>query len=132
MNNLSLVCAGNREDPVGYKIVSVEFDSSNGMPSASHGSREAARPILSSPDLGNCPDDCFRPVGLAWDSQERLWFTSDSTGEIFVMEKNGEGGGDGGDSDGGEGGDDEDSGMRLGYSKVAVAAAAVAMGLLLA
>ena len=27
----------------------------------------------------------MRPVSLAWDSKGRLWFSSDATGEIFVM-----------------------------------------------
>jgi hypothetical protein len=34
-----------------------------------------------------CPDNCFRPVGLAWDSKDRLFVTSDSTGEIFILER---------------------------------------------
>ena len=103
------------------------------MPTASHGSRDAAKPILSTPDLDNCPDDCFRPVGLAWDSEERLWFTSDSTGEIFVMERSGRGGGGDGSEGGGDGDEDEDdAGVRLGYSNLAVAMGALAMGLLLA
>lgn len=33
-------------------------------------------------------------MGLAWDSKGRLWFSSDSTGEIFVMKKDGSSGGD--------------------------------------
>ncbi|KAK1524269.1 uncharacterized protein CCOS01_09356 [Colletotrichum costaricense] len=35
----------------------------------------------------SCPDHCFRPVGLAWDSQQRLFMTSDSTGEIYVLQR---------------------------------------------
>lgn len=46
---------------------------------------DAATPILSNQDLSKCPDGCFRPVGLAWDSEGRLWFSSDSTGELFVL-----------------------------------------------
>lgn len=36
-------------------------------------------------DLSACPDQCFRPVGLAWDAQDRLFMTSDSTGEIYIL-----------------------------------------------
>ena len=42
---------------------------------------------MTNPDLGKCPDECFRPVGLAWDEEGRLWVTSDSTGEIYVLRK---------------------------------------------
>lgn len=41
-------------------------------------------------DNSNCPGKCFRPVGLALDSgaqggKNRLFMTSDATGEIFVV-----------------------------------------------
>lgn len=36
-------------------------------------------------DLARCPDGCFRPVGLAWDGKGRLWMSSDSTGEVYVV-----------------------------------------------
>lgn len=36
-------------------------------------------------DLSACPGQCFRPVGLAWDAQNRLFMTSDSTGEIYIL-----------------------------------------------
>ena len=42
---------------------------------------------MTNPDLSKCPDACFRPVGLAWDSEGRLWVTSDSTGEIYVLRR---------------------------------------------
>lgn len=97
------------------------------MPKASRDSWSAAEDILTTPDLDRCPDDCFRPVGLAWDSKGRLWFSSDSTGEIFVMERSDSLGG----SDGSDTGD-EDAGSQL-LPKVAVAlGAAVVVGMLLA
>ncbi|QUC21958.1 uncharacterized protein UV8b_06199 [Ustilaginoidea virens] len=76
----------NRDDPTGYRIASISFR--NGQPDDSRNSTVAATDILTNPDLKNCPDRCFRPVGLAWDSKGRLWFTSDRTGEIFVLEYN--------------------------------------------
>ncbi|KND86449.1 hypothetical protein TOPH_08923 [Tolypocladium ophioglossoides CBS 100239] len=88
----------DRKVPIGYRIASVDFNKDTGEPSAAHDSTTAAVDVLSTPDLTKCPDGCFRPVGLAWDSQGRLWASSDSTGEIFVLYQNGttDGGGSGG------------------------------------
>jgi hypothetical protein len=76
----------NREQPIGYKLSMVEFDG-NGSPRAAANSTTAAVDIVSNPDLSACPSGCFRPVGLAWDSQGRLYMSSDSTGEIYVVTK---------------------------------------------
>ncbi|KAF1835514.1 soluble quino protein glucose dehydrogenase [Decorospora gaudefroyi] len=76
----------NREVPIGYKLSLVEFDS-NGSPTAPENSTDAATDIVANPDLSECPGSCFRPVGLAWDSQGRLFMSSDSTGEIYVITK---------------------------------------------
>ncbi|KAI6778990.1 L-sorbosone dehydrogenase-like protein [Emericellopsis cladophorae] len=121
----------NREDPVGYKISSVAFNA-DGMPEANSDSRNGTKDVLTTPDLGNCPDECFRPVGMAWDADGRMWFTSDSTGEIFVMERT-SGGGDNGDgSDGGDDdGDEEDAAVSLTQPRLVVAFGAIVVGLLL-
>ncbi|RAR11318.1 soluble quino protein glucose dehydrogenase [Stemphylium lycopersici] len=74
----------NREDPVGYKLSLVPFDG-KGSPTTPSNSTTAITDIVSNPDLSACPDSCFRPVGLAWDSQGRLFMSSDSTGEIYVV-----------------------------------------------
>ena len=34
-----------------------------------------------------CPGNCFRPVGLAFDSQGRMFVSSDASGEIYVVTK---------------------------------------------
>ena len=34
-----------------------------------------------------CPDNCFRPVGIAFDDQGRLFVSSDASGEIYVVVK---------------------------------------------
>lgn len=73
----------NRDSPIGYDLSVVEFE--NGEPVAANTSREAAVPIMSNQDLSACPDGCFRPVGLAWDSNGRLFMSSDSTGEIYMI-----------------------------------------------
>lgn len=112
------------------------------MPSQSSASRDAAVDVLTTPDLGNCPDECFRPVGLAWDSEGRLWVSSDTTGELFVLRRTGggssggddDGGDDDGGSDGGDGsdGDGEGAAASVMVSKVAVAVGAIVAGVLLA
>lgn len=74
----------NRDEPIGYKLSVIGFDG-NGSPTEPADSNSSAIDIVSNPDLSRCPDECFRPVGLAWDSQGRLFMSSDSTGEIYVV-----------------------------------------------
>ncbi|KAH8709445.1 L-sorbosone dehydrogenase [Beauveria bassiana] len=88
----------NREAPVGYRIARVAFK--DGQPAAARDSMDAAVDVLATKDLSNCPDRCFRPVSLAWDDKGRLWFSSDSTGEIFVMQHDGSSSGGGNGKDG--------------------------------
>lgn len=59
----------------------------NGSPVAPSNSTTAAIDVVSNSDLSACPDGCFRPVGLAWDARGRLYMSSDSTGEIYVVTK---------------------------------------------
>ncbi|KAJ0160455.1 hypothetical protein CTA2_7943 [Colletotrichum tanaceti] len=73
----------NRPDPVGYALAAVDF--SDGEPVAGSDSTDALENIMYNKDLSACPGQCFRPVGLAWDAQNRLFMTSDSTGEIYVL-----------------------------------------------
>jgi hypothetical protein len=75
-------------NPVGYVLSVISFNPTTGEPTADASSTTALSSIMSNPDLKVCPDKCFRPVGLAWDSKGRLWMSSDSTGEIFVLQKN--------------------------------------------
>lgn len=63
----------------------IAWDAASGRPSAPRTSKDAAQPILGNKDLSKCPQGCFRPVGLAWGTQDRLFMSSDSTGEIFVL-----------------------------------------------
>jgi hypothetical protein len=78
---------------VGYRIASISFNPSTGEPVAAADSTNALTDVLTNPDLGNCPDGCFRPAGLALDGDGRLWMTSDSTGEIYVLQRTGDGAG---------------------------------------
>ncbi|KAI9151918.1 L-sorbosone dehydrogenase [Paramyrothecium foliicola] len=92
----------SREDPVGYTVSSIAFNTANGQPEAEQSSNTAAVNVLSNPDLGNCPGNCFRPAGLTFDSEGRLWFTSDTTGEIFVLQRTGNSGNGGSDNSDGD------------------------------
>lgn len=74
-------------NPVGYRLSVISFDPATGAPTADNSSTTALSDIMSNPDLSVCPGKCFRPVGLAWDSKGRLWMSSDSSGEIFVLQK---------------------------------------------
>ncbi|KFA66578.1 hypothetical protein S40285_07309 [Stachybotrys chlorohalonatus IBT 40285] len=119
----------NRDEPVGYRVSRIEFGD-DGQPSANHGSRDAAIDVLTNPDLANCPDDCFRPAGLAWDSEGRLWMTSDSTGEIFVLVREENGGSGNGNED--EDDDGDSAGANLAPSTaMGVTFAAVIVGFLM-
>lgn len=77
----------DRTEPAGYVLSSVQFDGNTGTPVAQPDSNSAAADVLSNADLSRCPDSCFRPVGLAWDGQGRLFMSSDSTGEIYVLQQ---------------------------------------------
>lgn len=55
----------------------------------------AAQDIFSNPDNSVCPGRCFRPVGLAIDGVGRLFVSSDSSGELYVLAKTGSGSGSG-------------------------------------
>ncbi|KAK3068855.1 hypothetical protein LTR53_013262 [Teratosphaeriaceae sp. CCFEE 6253] len=73
----------DRTDPAGYKLSVVEFANGDAVEPAD--SLTAAVDIVSNADNAACPSGCFRPVGLAWDSQGRLFMSSDATGEIYVV-----------------------------------------------
>ncbi|KAK7223527.1 hypothetical protein V2G26_011530 [Clonostachys chloroleuca] len=118
----------NRKPPVGYRIASVNF--SNGQPTSASDSRDAAVDVLTTPDLDNCPGNCFRPVGMAWDSQDRMFFASDSTGEVFVLRRT-DSSSSGSNTSSGSGSNDS-AGASLFVPRMVVAVGAVIAGLLLA
>ena len=76
----------NRELPVGYKVSALAF--ANGSPVAGSNSRTAAVDIMTNPNTSSCADAvCFRPTGLVLDSHQRIFMTSDATGEIWVIRR---------------------------------------------
>lgn len=74
----------NSPDPVGYKVSVIEF-SEDGEPVDEVTSNTAATDIFSNEDVSRCAAGCFRPVAMAFDSQGRIFMTSDSTGEIYMI-----------------------------------------------
>lgn len=74
----------DRNPPDGYRLSRIAF-SADGQPTAASTSTSAAVNIMQNSNVGSCPGSCFRPTGLAWDSKDRLFMTSDTTNEIFVI-----------------------------------------------
>ncbi|MCJ1478977.1 hypothetical protein MMC13_007661 [Lambiella insularis] len=73
----------DRTVPVGYKVSLIQF--TNGSPVAPADSNTSITDIFTNIDNSKCPDNCFRPVGLAFDSQGRMFVSSDASGEIYVI-----------------------------------------------
>ncbi|EPE31773.1 Soluble quinoprotein glucose dehydrogenase [Glarea lozoyensis ATCC 20868] len=74
----------DRNPPDGYRLDRVEFLAS-GQPKEPSTSTQSGLHVMSNNNMGSCPGSCFRPSGLAFDSKDRLFMTSDSSGEIFVL-----------------------------------------------
>lgn len=72
---------------MGYKLSVVDFNSTTGDPVARSDSNTSATDILINADNSKCPKNCFRPVGVAFDGQGRLFMSSDASGEIYVVMK---------------------------------------------
>lgn len=73
----------DRTEPVGYKVSLMQFQ--NGEPVAASSSNTSTTDIFSNAKNSVCPDNCFRPVGMAFDNKGRLFVASDATGEIYVI-----------------------------------------------
>lgn len=76
----------NTEPPKGYQVSVVAFNNA-GAPKDELESMTAAKPIFANQDNSMCPGNCFRPVGMAIDSQGRIFVSSDASGEIYLIEK---------------------------------------------
>jgi glucose/arabinose dehydrogenase len=76
----------DRTQPVGYKVSVVEFKQ-NGEPVDALQSKTAARDVFANQDNSKCPDDCFRPAGIAVDSQGRIYVSSDASGEVYLISR---------------------------------------------
>lgn len=43
--------------------------------------------IMTNQNIGSCPNSCFRPVSVAVDAKGRVFMSSDTTGEIYVLQR---------------------------------------------
>ncbi|KAI1101685.1 hypothetical protein F4804DRAFT_343800 [Jackrogersella minutella] len=80
----------DRNPPVGYKLVAVPFTSRGRdyayAPVAQPSSHTGYQDVFFPPDEGKCSSTtCARPVGLVFDAGGRLYMTSDTSGEVFVL-----------------------------------------------
>ena len=73
----------DRSDPSGYYVALVKF--ANGQPTEPATSNTSAVKVFGNADNSACPDNCFRPTGLTFDSKGRLFMASDASGEIYVI-----------------------------------------------
>ncbi|KAG4255604.1 hypothetical protein FPRO03_04553 [Fusarium proliferatum] len=73
----------NRNPGDGYRLSKVAF--ANGEPVPESDDSKAEVPLMWNTDNTKCPSGCFRPAGLAFDKSGRLFLTSDSTGELYVL-----------------------------------------------
>ncbi|APA06753.1 hypothetical protein SS1G_04639 [Sclerotinia sclerotiorum 1980 UF-70] len=71
--------------PVGYRISSITFNPTTGLPTSPSTSTISTSDIISNSNSSFCPGNCFRPVGMALDGLGRLFVSSDATGEIWVV-----------------------------------------------
>lgn len=77
---------------VGYLVGEVSFDNTTGQPTSKSTSKAALSTIIRNTNETTCPTACMRPVGLALDGAGRLFFSSDATGEIYVVVRTTSGG----------------------------------------
>jgi glucose/arabinose dehydrogenase len=73
----------DRTDPSGYKVSTIQF--ADGEPVAAANSNTSYTDIFTNADNSACPGSCFRPVSMAFDSQGRMFVSSDASGEIYVV-----------------------------------------------
>ncbi|CAI6339410.1 unnamed protein product [Periconia digitata] len=75
----------NRSPPDGYRLSKIEIDSATGQPTEPSTSDSAAINVMSNPDNAACPSQCFRPVDVLFDTEGRLFMTSDASNELWVI-----------------------------------------------
>ncbi|KAL2043436.1 hypothetical protein N7G274_003743 [Stereocaulon virgatum] len=73
----------DRTDPSGYKVSTIRF--ANGEPVAPANSNTSYTDIFANANNDVCPQNCFRPVSMAFDSQGRMFVSSDASGEIYLV-----------------------------------------------
>lgn len=63
----------------------MRVDFKDGQPVAESTSKTGQIPAMENTNTRSCPNACFRPVGLDFDKKRRLYVSSDSTGEVYVI-----------------------------------------------
>lgn len=63
----------------------MRVDFKDGQPVAEASSKTAAIPVMENTNVGSCPNACFRPVGLEIDNRGRIFVSSDTSGEVYVI-----------------------------------------------
>lgn len=86
-NHADTLTLVDTSSPTGYRVSVLAFNNQTGEPVADASSTTALTDIISNKNVTECPGKCFRPVGLAWDAAGRLWMSSDTTGELYVLKK---------------------------------------------
>ncbi|KAF9470836.1 soluble quino protein glucose dehydrogenase [Pholiota conissans] len=71
----------NRSPPTGYGVVQFPY------PPHQTSNTLGYTFLIQATNLSTCPGTCIRPVGLAFGNDGRLYVSSDSSGELFVIEK---------------------------------------------
>ncbi|KAJ7292675.1 hypothetical protein C8J57DRAFT_4053 [Mycena rebaudengoi] len=66
----------NRSPPTGYGVVHVPFPLD-----------QTYSFIIQATNLASCPGSCIRPVGLVFSGSGALYVSSDTSGELFVIER---------------------------------------------
>lgn len=79
----------NRDTPIGYQLIQIPFNSGTGQPMAKSSSDAGFKSIFWNQNVNNCPGRCFRPTSLAIADDGALFMSSDSTGQIYRIEKQG-------------------------------------------
>lgn len=75
----------NKSPPDGFRLSRVAFNPQTGQPTEPVTSTTAAVNIMYNENTGNCPNRCFRPVNVAWSPSGKLFMTSDTTNEIWIV-----------------------------------------------
>lgn len=71
---------------MGYKVGIVTFGA-DGEPVDASTSTTALTDIFTNKNNSVCPGNCTRPAGLVFDTQGRLFISSDASGEIYILTK---------------------------------------------
>ncbi|KAI1497763.1 soluble quino protein glucose/sorbosone dehydrogenase [Biscogniauxia marginata] len=86
---VSLHGSWNRQPPTGYKLVAIPFTKepdASYAPVANASDGAGYIDIFYPPDEGACSSStCARPVGIVFDAASRIYMTSDTSGEVFLL-----------------------------------------------